>query len=455
MTKINPNIFKAYDIRGIYPKEINSSAALNIAKGLVTFLGKKKKGKLKLVVARDNRISSPILCRAIKKSILEQGADVIDIGLSSTPMFYFTVWKYKFDGGIMITASHNPPEYNGFKIVKEKAEAIGKESGLEEIKENALKERGKNKIKKGRIRKLNVLKEYLDFNFSKTNISKLNIKRLKIAADTANAVSGVLVKKLKKRLPCKIYHLFPELDGRFPNHLANPLEEKNIKDLKNLVKRKNLDLGIAFDGDGDRIIFVDENGKMIASDFITCLISRRVLKENRGAKILYNVCSSNIIKDVVKENKGVPLMGKIGHTFIKKRMKKDNVFFSGEFSGHYFLGAPYFFEVPLIVLFKVLEEISESGKTISRLIKPFQKYFHSGQINLKVKDKKKKLRELEKEFKKGKLSDLDGLRVDFENWWFNVRPSNTEDLLRVVVEAKTKSLMQGKLKQIKKIIFNN
>jgi len=455
MTKINPNIFKAYDIRGIYPKEINSSAALNIAKGLVTFLGKKKKGKLKLVVARDNRISSPILCRAIKKSILEQGADVIDIGLSSTPMFYFTVWKYKFDGGIMITASHNPPEYNGFKIVKEKAEAIGKESGLEEIKENALKERGKNKIKKGKIRKLNVLKEYLDFNFSKTNISKLNIKRLKIAADTANAVSGVLVKKLKKRLPCKIYHLFPELDGRFPNHLANPLEEKNIKDLKNLVKRKNLDLGIAFDGDGDRIIFVDENGKMIASDFITCLISRRVLKENRGAKILYNVCSSNIIKDVVKENKGVPLMGKIGHTFIKKRMKKDNVFFSGEFSGHYFLGAPYFFEVPLIVLFKVLEEISESGKTISRLIKPFQKYFHSGQINLKVKDKKKKLRELEKEFKKGKLSDLDGLRVDFENWWFNVRPSNTEDLLRVVVEAKTKSLMQGKLKQIKKIIFNN
>jgi phosphomannomutase len=369
MIKINPNIFKAYDVRGIYPKEINSSAALNIAKGLVTFLGKKKKGKLKLVVARDNRISSPVLCRAIKKGILEQGADVIDIGLSSTPMFYFTVWKYKFDGGVIVTASHNPPEYNGFKITREKAISIGKENGLEEIKKNASRDMGKSKIKRGKIKKLNVLKEYLDFNFSKTNISKLNIKKLKIAVDTANAVSGILVKKLKKRLPCKIYHLFPELDGRFPNHLANPLEEKNIKDLKNFVKQKNLDFGIAFDGDGDRIIFVDENGKMIASDFITCLISRRLLKENRGAKILYNVCSSNIIKDVVKENGGVPMIGKIGHTFIKKRMRKDNVFFSGEFSGHYFLGDPYFFEVPLIILFKVLEEISESGKTISRLIK--------------------------------------------------------------------------------------
>lgn len=453
MAKINPSIFKAYDIRGIYPEEINSSAAFKIAKGLVEFLGRRKKGRLKLVVARDNRLSSPVLCRAVKKGILEQGTDVIDIGLSTTPMFYFTVWKYKFDGGIMVTSSHNPPKYNGFKIVREKADPIGKESGLEEIKKIALEERKKSKIKKGKIKKLKVLRKYLDFNFSKTNISRrVNLRTLKIAVDTSNAVSGILVKELKKRLPCKIYHLFPELNGRFPNHLPDPLEEKNIKELKKIVKQKDLDLGIAFDGDGDRIIFVDEKGKMIPSDFITCLMSQRILKENLGAKVLYNVCSSNIIKDVVKENGGVPIMGKIGHTFIKKRMKKDNVFFAGEFSGHYFLGSPYFFEVPLFVLFKVLEEISQSGKAISQLIRPFQKYFHSGQINLKVKDKEKKLKELEEKFKEGKISHLDGLRIDFKDWWFNARPSNTEDLLRIVVEARTKFLMKEKLKEIKRLV---
>ena len=393
---VNPSIFKAYDVRGIYPKEINSSAALKIAKGLVTFLGKRKKGRLKLVVARDNRISSPVLCRAVKKGILEQGADVIDIGLSTTPMFYFAVWKYKFDGGIMITASHNPPEYNGLKITREKAISIGKENGLEEIKKIVLGEREKSKVKKGQIKELNVLKEYLDFNFSKTNLLKLNIKGLKIAVDTANAVSGILIKELKKRLPCKIYHLFPELDGRFPNHLADPLEEKNIKELKKIVKEKKLDLGIAFDGDGDRIIFVDENGKMIPSSFIMCLVSQRILKENPGAKILYNICSSNIIKDVVEESGGTAIAGKIGHTFIKKRMRKENIIFAGEFSGHYFLGSPFFFEVPLFTLFKVLEEISQKAKTISQLLKSFQKYFHSGQINLKVKDKKRSSGSLKK-----------------------------------------------------------
>lgn len=292
---------------------------------------------------------------------------------------------------------------------------------------------------------VNVLEKYLDFNFSQIDIGK--IKNLRIGIDTANAVSGILVKKLKKRLSCKIYHLFPELDGRFPNHLADPLEEKNIKDLKNFVKEKKLDLGIAFDGDGDRIIFVDEKGEMIPSDFITCLISQRILKEKPGAKILYNICSSNIIKDVVEESGGIAMAGKIGHTFIKERMKKEKVFFSGEFSGHYFL-SPYFFEVPLFVLFKVLEEISQSGKTISQLVRPFQKYFHSGQINMKVEDKKKKLKELEEKFKKGRISHLDGLRVDFKNWWFNARPSNTEDLLRIVVEARTKKLMEEKKKEI-------
>ena len=453
--KLNQDIFKAYDIRGIYPEEVNEKVAFKIGKAVVKFLGKKNPY---IVVGRDNRLSSPILSKSLKKGILNQGGNVIDIGLSTTPMFYFAVWKYNYDGGIISTASHNPPEYNGFKITKEKAISIGKENGLEKIKKLALKEVGKIKLKKdngkkGRIKKLNVLKEYLDFNFSQIDIGK--IKNLKIGIDTANAVSGILIKELTKYLPCKIYHLFSKLDGRFPNHLPNPLEEKNIKELKKIVKQKKLDLGIAFDGDGDRIIFVDEKGSAIPADLILALISEILLRQKRGQKILYNVCSSNIIKDVVKENGGVPIMGKIGHTFIKKRMRKEDVFFAGEFSGHYFLGAPYFFEVPLFVLFKVLEEISQRDKTISQLVRPFQKYFHSGQINMKVEDKKKKLKELEEKFKKGRISHLDGLRVDFKNWWFNARISHTEALLRLVLEAKTKNLMKEKKKEIIKIISSN
>ena len=454
---MNLNIFKAYDIRGIYPDEINKYDGKKIGEAFVKFLKKKNRKKLDIIIGQDNRISSPSLSKYLKQGILEQGANIIDIGLTSTPMFYFASKLYNCDGGLMITASHNPPEYNGFKIIDKGASPIGENSGLKEIKKIVLSlESTKDGKKKKNIKKRNVLKKYLDFNFSisKLDFQKLKTAQLRIGIDTANAVSGILINHLKKRLPCKIYHLFPKLDGRFPNHLANPLEEKNIKDLKELVRKEKLDLGIAFDGDGDRIVFIDEKGETIPSDFITCLISQILLKSNPGSKILYNICSSNIIRDVVKENRGIAIAGKIGHTFIKEKMKKDNVIFAGEFSGHYFLGSPYFFEIPLFVLFKILNEISYSKKTMSQLIKGFKRYYNSGQVNFKVDDKKNKIQLMGKEFKNGKISHLDGLRVDFKDWWFNVRPSNTENLLRVIVEAKTKSLMQGKLKKIKKLIIN-
>jgi len=454
---MNLNIFKAYDIRGIYPDEINKYDGKKIGEAFVKFLKKKNRKKLDIIIGQDNRISSPSLSKYLKQGILEQGANIIDIGLTSTPMFYFASKLYNCDGGLMITASHNPPEYNGFKIIDKGASPIGENSGLKEIKKIVLSlESTKDGKKKKNIKKRNVLKKYLDFNFSisKLDFQKLKTAQLRIGIDTANAVSGILINHLKKRLPCKIYHLFPKLDGRFPNHLANPLEEKNIKDLKELVRKEKLDLGIAFDGDGDRIVFIDEKGETIPSDFITCLISQILLKSNPGSKILYNICSSNIIRDVVKENRGIAIAGKIGHTFIKEKMKKDNVIFAGEFSGHYFLGSPYFFEIPLFVLFKILNEISYSKKTMSQLIKGFKRYYNSGQVNFKVDDKKNKIQLMGKEFKNGKISHLDGLRVDFKDWWFNVRPSNTENLLRVIVEAKTKSLMQGKLRKIKKLIIN-
>lgn len=455
MTEINPKIFRAYDIRGIYPFEINENVAEIIGKSLVRFLRKKSPNrKLKLVIGRDNRASSPFLFSALKRGILEQGQDVIDIGLVPTPMFYFAVWNFGFDGGIMLTASHNPPKYNGFKIVEKEAKMLGENTGLKGIKEISLKlekERRTLSLQKlGRARKKSVLKNYLKFNLLDLNIR--NLKKLKIVIDTGNAVSGILIRELKKYLPCKIYHLFPKLIDNFPNHLPNPLEDKNIKDLKKMVQEKKADLGVAFDGDGDRIIFIDEKGRKILPDFITCLISKVILREKKKGKIVYNICSSNIIPEVVEENGGEAIPWRIGHTFVKEKMKSTGAIFAGEYSGHYFLRTHHFCEAPLFILFKILEEITISKKSISELLLPFKKYFNSGQINLEVENKKEKLKKLERKYKRGKVSSLDGLRVDFSNWWFNARPSNTEDLLRVVVEAENKSLMRDKLKEITNFI---
>ena len=451
---INQKIFKAYDIRGIYPTEINSESAEVIGRAFVKFLKKESgKRKLKIVVGRDNRVSSPVLSRAFKEGIQGEGADIIDIGLSPTPMFYFAVWKYGYDGGAQVTASHNPPQYNGFKIVGRGASMVGGNSGLGEIKKIALQMENKKVFKsqiEGSVKKKKVLKDYLKFNLRGVNLKE--IKPLRIAIDTGNAVAGILVSELKKYLPCKIYHLFPKLDGSFPNHLPNPLEERNIKDLKKFVKDKKCDLGVAFDGDGDRVIFVAENGKIISSDYITCIISRIILRKNPGAKILYNICSSNIIKEIVKGNGGVSFPTKIGHTFVKERMKKTGAIFAGEFSGHFYLESHHYCEAPLAISLKILEEMAQTKEPISKLILPFRKYFHSGQINIKIKEKKKKLKELERRYKAGKVSRLDGLRVDFRDWWFNVRPSNTEDLLRIVVEANKKSLMKKRLREIIEIV---
>lgn len=448
--KINPEIFRAYDIRGIYPNELDEEAAYLVGRAFIKFLGK---SKLNIAVGRDGRLSSPQLFQTLTKGIIDQGANVINIGLSTSPMLYWACAHYKFDGGINITASHNTSQYNGFKMIREKAIPISGKSGIEEIKKNALKGRFKD-TKKGRLIKKKVLKEYLEFNLKDFNLKI--IKPLKVIVDTANAVPGIVTPEIFKKTNCKVYHLYSKLDGAFPNHPPSPHEEKNLRGLKRQVLSKKADLGIAFDGDGDRIIFVDEKGKMIPGDLITALLACLILKENPGQKVLCDVRSSNIVRDVVKNSGGVPVMGRIGHSFIKERMRKENIIFQGELNGHYYLRSHYFCEAPFFALLKVLEEISKSSKTISQLIKPFQRYFHSGEINFKVKNKKKVLKTLEKKFGKGgKVSKVDGLRIDFSDWWFNIRPSHTEPVLRLVVEAKTKKLMKKKKKELIKLIKGN
>ncbi|MFC1663966.1 phosphomannomutase/phosphoglucomutase [Patescibacteria group bacterium] len=451
--KINPNIFRAYDIRGLYPKEINEKVAYSVGQAFAIYLLKQRKikNKLNIAVGQDNRLSSPSLFKNLVKGILDQGVSVVDIGLSTTPMFYFAVGFYKLDGGINITGSHLRAEYNGFKLVKDGTVPVSEKTGLKEIKKLATKEIQPS-FKKGKILKKNVTSPYLEFNFKDFRTS--TFKSFKLVVDTANAVTGILIPPLRKKLPFQIYSLFEKLDGNFPNHPPDPLIKKNLRFLQKEVKNKKADLGIAFDGDGDRILFVDEKGKIISGDMIFALLAKLILRERPGAKIMSDIRSSKIIKEVVKKNGGKFLIGKIGHSLIKEKMRKEDIVFAGELSGHYYYKNHYFCESPFFVLFKILEEISLTKKSLFEMIKPYQKYFHSGEINFKISNKEKKIRKLEKRFKSGSVSHLDGLRIDFENWWFSIRSSQTEPLLRLVVEAETKKLMEEKKKEITKIISN-
>lgn len=449
MKNISLKIFRAYDIRGIYPKEINQQVSKTIAKAFFIFLKKLyKKKRLKIVVGRDNRISSPKLFEGIKEGFLEKGVEILDIGYSITPLLYFAVWKLKADGGIQITASHNPPNYNGMKLTKIGGEIVGENSGLKEIKKifqrlNRKREKSKSK---GKIKRIDYLEEYLEFNLKRINLEKITLK--KVAFDTGNGVSGILVEKLSKILPFKTFHLFKKLDGNFPNHLPDPTKKENLKELQKFVRKHNCDLGVAFDGDGDRIVFLTEKGEFIMPDYITALISERILKKYPNSPIVYTICSSNIVKETIERAGGKAISSKVGHTFVKEKMLKENAPFGGEYSGHYFFKESNFSEAPLFVLFEVFKEISEKKLPFSKIIKPYKKYAFSGTINFKTTNKKKLLEKIEKKFKRKRKIKIDGVRIDFRDWWFLARPSNTEELVRIVLEAKTKKLMKEKLKEI-------
>ncbi len=445
----SPAIFKAYDIRGVYPTEINEKAAYLIGRGFIKFLKKKNP---RVVAARDNRLSSPVLFRNLVKGMVDEGGMVIDIGLSTSPMLYWAVAYFGFDGGINVTASHNPPVFNGFKIVGKEADPIGKEAGLEEIKTLVLRGEFKEKKKKGRITKKKVLTSYVKFVKKKINLKK--IKSFKICVDTANAVSGILIPPIFKETNCRIYHLFSHLDGNFPNHSPDPLTKKNLRSLQEAVVIREADFGVAFDGDGDRMFFVDEKGKIIPADIITALIASLILKEKPGEKIYYDIRSSNVVKEIIEETGGVPIAGRIGHAIIKNQMKKEKIVFGGELSGHYFHKENYFCEAPFFVLFTILKELSQRGVKLSELVHPLEKYFHSGEINFKIADKEKITHQLQEHFKNknGRICRLDGLRIDFDDWWFLVRPSNTESVLRLVIEAKTRKLLNEKKEELIGII---
>ena len=448
MAEINESIFKAYDIRGVYGEDFDEEMAKKLGRAMVQFTGAKT-----VLVGRDMRKSSPKLSQAVIEGATSMGADVIDIGECSTPVFNYAVAEYDLhDCGIMITASHNPAKYNGFKLSYGDALPIGKGSGMDEIKRLVL-EGDFSEQPIGNVVESPIIDEYIEKIFSFIDVKK--IKPMKIVIDAGNGMGGPILEKIFKRLPqIEMTPMYFKPDGSFPHHEANPIKEENLVDLKNKMMELNPDLGVAFDGDCDRIGFVNEIRETVPGDFMTGLLAKEVLKKHPGGKIHYDLRSSWAVRDIIKENGGVPEMCMVGHALIKKLMRETGAVFSGELSSHFYYKDFYTVESGDLTLLLILQLLSEEGKNMSELVEPLRKYFHSGEINFEVEDKEGMMKKLEEKYAEGAkdVSHLDGIRIEHEDWWFNVRASNTEPLLRLNLEAKTKEMMEEKRDEISKFI---
>lgn len=445
MVSINPVIFKAYDIRGTYPDQLSEETAYKIGRAFVEYLGCKE-----VVVGQDMRLSSPDLFQHLSRGITEAGADVIDIGLCSTDALYFAVGKFAYDAGIMITASHNPKEYNGFKMCRNEAVPLSGQEGIEQIKQIILKGDFQPAAKKGTLRHRNIIEQYIQHVLSFIDVKK--IKPFKIVIDAGNGMAGLLAPKLFEHLPGQLVPMFFELDGSFPNHPPSPIEPENIAPLQKRVLEEKADLGVAFDGDADRMFIVDQKGKVLGGDIVTALVAKSILKREKGAAILHNLICSKTVPETIRQNGGKPIRTKVGHALIKPLMKEHKAIFGGEHSGHFYFRENYFADSAFIALVVCLELFSEEDKPISELVQSIDPYFRSGEINSRVTDIPGKIKELQKAFGDGKVDFLDGLTVEYPDWWFNVRPSNTEPLLRLNLEAHSPELLQEKTALVRQLI---
>ena len=452
--KVNPSIFRAYDIRGKYPTEITEDAAFKIGHAFVAFLRKNtKKKKFRIVIGRDARISSPKLFAAFVRAVREVGCDVVDLGIISTPMLYFAVFLYGFEGGAMITASHNPNPYNGIKFTREKAIPLGGDTGLQwmrkYIERQTFFEQGKFK---GKLTKKNITKEYVAWNLKQARVKKGAFKGFSVALDAGNGVGGAVTLALLKEVGAKVYPLYLKPDGRFPNHVPDPSYKENVQDLLKLVRRKKAHFGIDLDGDADRILFADEKGTILRGDLMTAFFVSLLAK--KGDKIVYDLGSSNVVSDVARQAGAYSIISSVGHTIIKEHMRKQKAVFAGEYSRHYYLGKGFFFEAPLFVLLTLLKRMKRTKLSLSVLMKPFLRYAYSGEINVLAVHKQKKLEEFKRKYRIGRQTTIDGLRVDFKDWWFLLRPSNTEPVLRLIIEATTKKLLSEKRRELVRLLKN-
>ncbi len=429
-------IFKAYDIRGITPDELDAEAAHRIGRAAARFIGAGT-----LAVGRDARQSSPEMFEALVRGINDEGVDIIDLGLASTPMIYYAVEALATGGGIMVTASHNPAQYNGFKICREHAIPIGEASGLLEIERLTAEIANEApQSKRGTIRSVDVREGYVDHVLSVGS----GRPSLKVAIDCGNGMAAVGLEPLLEQLDLEVERLYFEPDGTFPNHEADPLKQENLRDLVAAVRRTGADFGVAFDGDADRAVIVDETGAPISSDLMTGLLARRQLERNPGGRVLYDLRSSRATAEEIESAGGVAEMSRVGHSFVKAQMREVNAIFAGELSGHfYFRFSPTLVADDGIAAFvAVLDLLASENRPLSEIAAPLKRYSASGEINSQVSDVASILEKLQSEYADAPIvSQLDGLLVRYPDWWFNVRPSNTEPVLRLNVEADNEPLM--------------
>lgn len=435
-------IFKAYDIRGVFPQDLDEAAAHRIGAAFVRFTASEK-----VVLGRDMRVSSPQLAAAFTAGAGGAGATVIDVGEVSTDALYFASGKLDLPGA-MFTASHNPGRYNGIKLCRAQAAPIGEESGLLDIKELAAKEDVTGGG--GAIEQLDVLPDYA--RHCRGLIDTARLKPLKVAIDAGNGMAGKTVPLVFDGLPFEIVPLFFELDGAFPNHPADPIQAENLVDLQRAVTENGCDLGIAFDGDADRMFLVDEANRLVAGSLTTSLVAERLLKKNPGETVIYNLICSWTVPEVIRENGGVPVRTRVGHSFIKEVMGETGAIFGGEHSGHYYFRDNFRADSGMIAALIVLEAMSEAGRPLSELLAPFRRYSDSGEINSEVRDQQASIEQLAARYSDGRQDRLDGLTVEYDEWWFNCRPSNTEPLLRLNLEAKSEPLKDEKVEEVLSVI---
>jgi phosphomannomutase len=441
---VDPAVFKAYDVRGLYPSQLDEDGAYRIARAYVEHFEPRT-----VAIGRDMRVSSPSMAAAAIEGAADGGADVLDLGLVGTEMVYFAVGELALDGGICVTASHNPAEYTGMKVVRRGALPVGGDSGLEDVKARALAEAGPVG-RRGEVRAENVWPGFVDKVLSFVDLDA--IRPLKVVVDAANGMAGVMLPPVLERVPqLDVVRCHFEPDGTFPNHEPNPLLPENREFIVGRTLEEGADLGVAFDGDADRCFFVDDTGEFVPGDFITALLAAAVLEREPGAKVIYDVRASRAVPETIERAGGVPLMNRVGHAFIKQRMRKEGATFAGEVSAHYYFRDFSQADTGVVPFLLMLELLSRREKPLSELLAPYrERFFLTGEINTPVDDVPLKLQELKERYaaEGATVSHLDGISIDFDDWHFNVRPSNTEPLLRLNLEAFTRERMEEKRDEV-------
>jgi phosphomannomutase len=450
MPSVDPNVFKAYDVRGIYPTEVTADLFQQLGRAFVAYLGPGR-----YAVSRDMRVSSPELSEAFIEGARLQGGNIADYGLMGTDQMYFAVAADDLDGGAQITASHNPGDYNGCKMVKREAFPLSGEAGIREMKEMILSGTiPPPAAMRGSLEQRDILDRYTDhvMGFIDPDL----IKPFNVVLDAGSGIAGLVAPPLFDRLPCRTTRLCFEVDGTFPNHEANPLIEENRRDITAKVIELGADAGIAWDGDADRCFFLDGTGEFIAGDFITALLAESFLMRQPGATVIYDVRASYAVKDIVAQYGGRALMNRVGHAFIKRRMREEDAIFGGEVTGHYYFRDNFYADNGFIPALLILELMSKKGLSLRDLLKPLrERYFISGEINTKVPSMDvvpRKIEALAKAYSHGHVYQLDGISAEFDDWHFNVRASNTEPLLRLNLEGQTPEIMEQRRDEVLAII---